>query len=47
MAEQIGKPAGFLQVTVIIPSDAPTGVPDEVLIQIGGAVSQRGPFIYS
>ncbi len=45
-AEQIAKPAGMLQVTVMVPNDAPTGVPDEVLILIGGGVSQRGATIY-
>jgi uncharacterized protein (TIGR03437 family) len=45
-AEEIAKPAGTLQVTVIVPNDAPTGVPDEVLILIGGGVSQRGATVF-
>jgi uncharacterized protein (TIGR03437 family) len=45
-AEEIAKPAGMLQVTVIVPNGAPTGVPDEVLILIGGGVSQHGATIF-
>ncbi len=35
-------PAGLMQVNVVIPSDAPLGLPVEVLLTVGGSTSQSG-----
>ena len=40
-----GFPAGLMQVNVVIPDNAPTGVPDAVVITIGPNQSQTGATI--
>jgi uncharacterized protein (TIGR03437 family) len=41
-----GFPAGLMQVNVAIPSSAPTGVPDAVVITVGPNQSQTGATIF-
>jgi uncharacterized protein (TIGR03437 family) len=41
-----GFPAGLMQVNVVIPSGAPTGVPDAVVITVGANQSQTGATVF-